>query len=321
MRTRYFQAVTQIVGLLTLFALALYGLFSLMSGTAVFAEAAERLGIATNPTIPATFNYEGVLREDTGILSNGDRDITATIYDAALDGTVLYTESFPGTNVRDGQFSIVLGDDPQGQSLFDVFETAPLYMGIQIGTADELIPRERIHGVPWAIYSENSRTAFNGIPIGGIVDWWEPTGESMPSGFLECNGQIVNDTRSPINGQAVPDLRGRFVRGGYPSTTGSTGGTTTHLHSTGYSGQHSHGWIQIEGANPTHTTWNSDGTTREIFDWGDGSDTAGSGFFFLTSSWYDLTHYTSQAGNHNHSVTSSNHLPPYTDMMKLCRIY
>ena len=69
-------------------------------------------------------------------------------------------------------------------------------------------------------------------PIGAIIPWAKDlTGiPSLPYGFVECNGQILNDSESPLNGQTIPNLNGeyRFLRGA-PSS-GATGGSDTHSH-------------------------------------------------------------------------------------------
>jgi hypothetical protein len=56
------------------------------------------------------------------------------------------------------------------------------------------------------------------LPVGTIVAWardFEGAGE-LPDGWLECNGQIVTDRRSPLYGQQLPDLNRRalLLRGG-----------------------------------------------------------------------------------------------------------
>lgn len=69
--------------------------------------------------------------------------------------------------------------------------------------------------------------ALGVVMIGAVIDWCKnlPGVPALPSNFLECNGQVVNDANSPINGQAVPDLRGVFTIGsatsGGQTATGS----------------------------------------------------------------------------------------------------
>ena len=55
------------------------------------------------------------------------------------------------------------------------------------------------------------------LPVGTVVAWVRDMAEvELPDGWLECNGQMVTDRQSPLFGQVVPDLNGRylFLRGG-----------------------------------------------------------------------------------------------------------
>lgn len=73
-------------------------------------------------------------------------------------------------------------------------------------------------------------------PIGAVVAWLKSfTGvpATLPTGWVECNGQALSDADSPLNGQTIPDLNGssgteRFLRG--QTTSGGTGGSETHTH-------------------------------------------------------------------------------------------
>jgi hypothetical protein len=105
-------------------------------------------------------------------------------------------------------------------------------------------------------------------PIGSIKVWLRPDSvTALPEGWLICDGSTVNDTFSPFNGRALPDLRGRVVIGhtgltnenyltsNYHGGTGGnvpTGGVESlnlahthdigaHQHTIGSGGEHSHG--------------------------------------------------------------------------------
>ena len=60
----------------------------------------------------------------------------------------------------------------------------------------------------------------SGPPVGTIVAWHRdlatPGIISLPSGWIECNGQQVSDPDSPFHGKSVPKLNAekRFLRGG-----------------------------------------------------------------------------------------------------------
>ena len=78
-------------------------------------------------------------------------------------------------------------------------------------------------------------------PIGAVLPWLKSfTGvpATLPTGWVECNGQVLSDADSPLNGQTIPNLNGsgggtkRFLRGS--TTSGTTAGedtTAAHTHS------------------------------------------------------------------------------------------
>ena len=74
------------------------------------------------------------------------------------------------------------------------------------------------------------------VPVGGIIAWVKSFANTpiLPDGFVECNGQTLNDSESPFDGQDIPLLNGTdesdklFLRGA--TTSGATGGTDTHCH-------------------------------------------------------------------------------------------
>lgn len=64
---------------------------------------------------------------------------------------------------------------------------------------------------------------FTGIPNNNLSAFW-----------VECNGQTLSDSESPLDGQTIPDLNGSsgtesFLRG--QTSSGGTGGSESHTHS------------------------------------------------------------------------------------------
>lgn len=77
------------------------------------------------------------------------------------------------------------------------------------------------------------------VPIGAVVAWCKSlTGvPSLLPSFVECNGQVLSDGDSPLNGQTIPNLNAsgggvkRFLRGS--ATSGTTADNETHTHQPG----------------------------------------------------------------------------------------
>jgi microcystin-dependent protein len=80
------------------------------------------------------------------------------------------------------------------------------------------------------------------VPIGSVVAWLKSITNTpaLPSGWIECNGQTLNDAESPYNGQVIANLnsQNRFLRGN--TTSGGTGGESTHTLTTNEMPSHSH---------------------------------------------------------------------------------
>lgn len=60
------------------------------------------------------------------------------------------------------------------------------------------------------------------IPIGVPIPWHKdmPGVPALPDIYLECDGSVIVDSDSPMNGETLPDLNGdlAFVRGGTTSS-------------------------------------------------------------------------------------------------------
>jgi len=90
----------------------------------------------------------------------------------------------------------------------------------------------------WATGQNPTASDTNGsignvyVPIGTVIPWAKTiTGTpALSTYWAECNGQTISDAESPFNGQALPNLNGNnnFLRGA--TTSGGTGGATTHVH-------------------------------------------------------------------------------------------
>jgi len=78
---------------------------------------------------------------------------------------------------------------------------------------------------------EKESRSIGDTPIGGIVAWAKTLAgvPNLAEGWVECDGEVLVDALSPLNGQTIPDLNGgEFLRG--DTTSGGTGGSATMAH-------------------------------------------------------------------------------------------
>ena len=117
---------------------------------------AAEIGVAN---IPNAFSYQGMLRRANGDLANGTFNITLNIYDVVTGGTALHSETFTNIVVRNGNFGVVVGDAaalPAG-----LFDNANLYIGLTVAPDAEMLPRQRLFPVPWAMQADAAKTAIS----------------------------------------------------------------------------------------------------------------------------------------------------------------
>lgn len=182
------------------------------------------LGFAvTVQAIPNLISYQGVLNDQNGLPVTGTVNITFRIYDMDTGGVALWNEN-QSVQVETGLFNVKLGAVQQLPA--SVFVSDSLYLGTQIGADGEMTPRQRITPGPYL---------QSVVPIGTIMAWAKDlTGiPALADSWVECNGQTLSDSESPLDGQVIPNLNGgnRYLRGGI--TQGSFGGAQNHSHYSG----------------------------------------------------------------------------------------
>ncbi|MEM7798394.1 MAG: hypothetical protein AAF633_04310, partial [Chloroflexota bacterium] len=208
----HIKRFAQLSGYMLIGTLSLFGLMAILgTGDVGRASAAFQQQVATErlpSTVPSDMNYQGILRDGDGnVIESGEYDLTFNIYASAAAGNPLYTAEKSGVAVRGGRFSTTLSKIPA--TVFALDEDR--FIGVTVGTFAEMVPRERLGSVPYAFQAEN---ALNGVPVGGVVDWWRPnTSVAIPDGYMVCDGSEVTDPESPYLGANTPDLRGQMVRG------------------------------------------------------------------------------------------------------------
>jgi len=78
---------------------------------------------------------------------------------------------------------------------------------------------------------EKESRSIGDAPIGAILAWAKTLSgvPNLAEGWVECDGSVLVDALSPLNGQTIPDLNGGvFLEG--RATSGATGGSATMAH-------------------------------------------------------------------------------------------
>ena len=100
-----------------------------------------------------TIAYQGRLADSSGNPLTSTLSMSFRLYSAVTGGTPLWTEQWSGSNgvkVSDGLFNVMLGSlTPIPQSV--ITGNANLFLGITVGSDDEMTPRVQLGSVPFAV--------------------------------------------------------------------------------------------------------------------------------------------------------------------------
>ena len=109
--------------------------------------------VAPEAASTGTIAYQGRLADASGKPLTGTYSMIFRLYTVATGGTPLWTEQWTGSNgvrVSDGLFNVMLGSlTPMPQSV--IAGRSQLFLGITVGTDDEMQPRVQLGSVPFAV--------------------------------------------------------------------------------------------------------------------------------------------------------------------------
>jgi len=100
-----------------------------------------------------TIAYQGRLADASGAPLTGTYNMIFRLYTGATDGTPLWSEQWTGANgvkVSDGLFNVMLGSLAQ-LPISQFTNASSLFLGITVGTDDEMAPRVQLGSVPFAV--------------------------------------------------------------------------------------------------------------------------------------------------------------------------
>lgn len=105
----------------------------------------------SNAAIPDTINYQGYLTDSGGNPVNTPRNMIFKIYNQS--GTLLWTETHNNVPVNNGIYNVILGAVTSlGSLAFDV----PYFLGVTVGTDDEMTARQALSSVAYALTADTA---------------------------------------------------------------------------------------------------------------------------------------------------------------------
>ena len=150
-----------------------------------------------------TIAYQGRLADSSGTPLTQTLAMSFRLYSAVTGGTPLWTEQWTGSNgvkVSDGLFNVMLGSlTPIPQAV--ITGNANLFLGITVGTDDEMTPRVQLGSVPFAVQAlsvpDGSITAAK---LAADVSLVPPDGSVTTAKIADgavTTSKIANDSAEP----------------------------------------------------------------------------------------------------------------------------
>lgn len=200
---------------------------------------------------PDYFNYQGLLKDNVGDpLDSGAYTMEFNIYDAALDGNLIWGPFLFDDGVEEGhsklvqvangQFNVILGPtDASGRNLAEVFGGDSAFVELRVNGGDPILPRQQMLSTPYSFKAATAATLEYLPPVqfrnpAGMIAPFAGTVDKIPAGWLLCDGSEFKTTdypelfdaigqswggRQEVEGETVtnyfnvPDFRAMFLRG------------------------------------------------------------------------------------------------------------
>ncbi|MBM4456448.1 MAG: hypothetical protein FJ011_01575 [Chloroflexi bacterium] len=164
----------------------------------IAAQSGGALPVGRAPAAPeaastGTIAYQGRLADATGAPLTGTYNMIFRLYDAAAGGTPLWGEPWTGSNgvkVSDGLFNVMLGSLAQ-LPISQFTNSQSLFLGITVGTDDEMQPRVQLGSVPFAV---QALTVPDGSVTTAKIANGAVTSAKLASSINVQNDLIVNGT-------------------------------------------------------------------------------------------------------------------------------
>lgn len=177
----------------------------------------------SNAAVPAGLTQQGRILDAEGEPVNAKVTIVFTIYDdpeASEESNILWQESQTIT-LEDGYFSTRLGEDADNRFPADLFDGSVRYLGVKVGSDDEMTPRQRIGSVPYAFMANDvvgdihpTSVTVNGKTVIDKSGNWVGNAVDRPFTSLLSIKSVTEQKRAALTPVTVTCDAGQKVTGG-----------------------------------------------------------------------------------------------------------
>ena len=183
------------------------------------ALACGSFGIATAQDVPNLIHFQARLADSLNVPLAGPVTITVRLWDDPLAGNELWDETQTVTAL-DGAVNTMLGGT--SSMPLDLFDNGTLWMGIEVASDGEMLPRLAVNSMPFARAAADvpghdihpNTVTINGTPVINATGHWvgPPTGLIGPTG-----------PTGPAGAAGAPGAPGATGPAGATGATGSAG--------------------------------------------------------------------------------------------------
>lgn len=161
------------------------------------------VGLAAHAIVPEQVEYQGLLLDDQGDPISGNVAMAFELFDAAANGTSLWTEAHPVVTVTDGVYSVALGSSTPLTPA--VLASGNVFLEVSVG-GEVLTPRQQLLAVPYALRATDtdnvdglSSTALTQIYAHVDLDGGLPPNDDPREGLGDSDGDGLANFVDPDN--------------------------------------------------------------------------------------------------------------------------
>ena len=170
-------------------------------------------GAMAMASTPASFAYQGVLRDDVGKTFGGSSaKITFRLYnDPTAEKPVRWFQTQTVSLDTNGLFNAELGDSTNGLAAVIADSEAKdmsLYIGLTVdGSAGEIRPRQKLIAAPLAAFAQNVSETKGDLTINGTAYFKGPVSmttstDTLTGGNIDAKGTLTATGKATLNGGA-----------------------------------------------------------------------------------------------------------------------